>query len=175
MFVNGPSDRMQLVGVGELLHPGSCIVCGNGNCAEGYVRFGVNLEFEGELYLCWFCVVQSAEILGCLIPAEATTLREIAEGVAADNTLLRNENEALNERFKAFDAILSPSLAAIADLSNLPSSATSEESGDNSQTTGRPDRESSGSGSESNEPTKGTRPKRSVRSTASDPASAGIL
>jgi hypothetical protein len=166
---------MQLAGVGELLPPGSCIVCGNGNCAEGYIRFGVSLEFEGELYLCWFCVVQSAEILGCLIPAEAATLKEIAEGVASDNAVLRKKLEDANVRLSALDAILDRNFASLAGLSSLPDSSVSEESGDESQASGGSDNEPSGPDSEPIESTKGARPKRSLRTSASDATSAGIL
>jgi hypothetical protein len=175
MFENGPSDRMQLVGVGELLHPGSCIVCGNGTCAEGYIRFGVSLEFEGELYLCWFCVVQAAEVLKCLIPSEADTLREIADKVATENASLRKENEFANERLKAVDAIFSPSLADLARISSVFGENSNEESGDDSSTASGSDSEPTGTVTESDESTEGSGPKRSVRLATSDSSSAGIL
>lgn len=166
MFDHGPSDRMQLRGVGDLLPPGSCICCGNGNCREGYISYGVSLEFEGELYICWFCVVQSAEILGCLIPDEAKALRDIAEATAETNATLRSSLEEANERLAVIDRIFERGSTGLKLLGSVPDS----NSGEGNE--GEPDA-TTASESDSAESTSGKERKRTVRATAGN--SAGIL
>lgn len=91
MFENTPSDRVQLVGLGELLSPAKCMICGNGTCDEGYVKLGVFYDFEGEQYLCRNCVIQIAELFGCLTPEEAQHLQEQAATLATENAKLWEE------------------------------------------------------------------------------------
>lgn len=107
MFEHSPSDRMQLLGMGDLRPPGSCMHCGSGNSERGYIDFDVFREIEGESYVCATCVEQAAEILGCLIADEASTL--MADKLAAE---LKVEQlaEALinaNERLAVYDSALS--------------------------------------------------------------------
>lgn len=166
MFEHGPSDRMQLRGVGDLLPPGSCICCGNGNCREGYISFGVSLEFEGEMYLCWFCVVQASEILGCLIPDEAKALRDIAEATAETNADLRNQLEETNERLDAFNRIFERGTAGLKFVGSLPSNDTSEDNEGQSEV-------ATAAESDSAQSTPVSKSKRTVRASAGN--SAGIL
>lgn len=107
MFENGPSDRMQFVGMGGLTHPGVCMVCGNGTCEEGYVRLGVYFEYEGEMFLCVTCVIQAGEIIKMLTPDEAKALWETASNTQAHNVTLETELEKANERLAAYDSVLS--------------------------------------------------------------------
>lgn len=103
---NDPSARMQFAGMGELVHPGSCMVCGSGNCEEGYVRLGVYFEYEGEMYLCRTCLVQASELIGCVTPEEAVLIHKNA---AEYKDLWENadaELEKANERLAAYDRVL---------------------------------------------------------------------
>ncbi len=106
MFENTPSDRVQLVGLGQLLSPANCMICGNGTCEEGYAHLGVFLEFVGEAYLCRTCVVQIAELFRCLTPEEAHSLREDAAELAAKNVAYQEELRITNERLAAFDSLV---------------------------------------------------------------------
>lgn len=103
MFTNTPSDRVQVVGRGDLLHPGSCALCGSGNCDEGYVNTGIYYDYEGQVYFCITCTRQIAEVIGCLIPEEANILREQVNEVAKTNKNLTEQLEAANERLRAID------------------------------------------------------------------------
>lgn len=106
MFTNTPSDRVQLVGLGELLPPGYCMICKNGNCEEGYAKLDVFYDYEGEQYLCRLCVIQVAELFGCLTPEEAQHLQEQANKLASDYITAVSENEVLNERLRVFNDAL---------------------------------------------------------------------
>lgn len=103
MFTNTPSDRVQLVGRGDLRHPGCCAVCGSGNGEEGYVDLGVYYDYEGQMYLCWTCTAQVAEVIDCLLPSEAAILKELVEQTELRNKDLQTQLEAANERLRAFD------------------------------------------------------------------------
>jgi len=173
MFENGPSDRMQLRGVGELLPPGSCIVCGNGNCDKGYISPQVSLEWEGELYLCYYCVVQSAEIFGMMIPEEVAIIEQ-QNGMLNDQcAALRTELEENNERIRAYDVVLKPLAGLNLNLSDLSRLATSQKPESNvSNATDNVSGSTDGE-SESEESVKGKGPKRTIRVTAGDTADAG--
>ncbi len=103
VFTNTPSDRVQLVGLGELLHPGTCMLCGSGNCEEGYARLGVYYDYEGEQYLCRTCTIQVSELFGCLTPEEAGHLQETAADYAKVNEAVSRELIVANERLRVFD------------------------------------------------------------------------
>ena len=127
-----PSARMQLRGRGDgLMHPASCMVCGNGNCEQGYVDTGVNFDYEGQMYLCVLCVSQAAETAGMLGIELSRFLREQNESLAEKNAqvteLLRKTNDEL-EHYRA----LFPSPVA-ADVSSVVDPATSESSEDSEQ------------------------------------------
>jgi hypothetical protein len=105
MFEHSASDKMQFVGMGDLVHPGACLVCGNGTCTDGYINLGISHEWEGQCYLCWTCVVQTAEIIGCMIPVEVETLKEYIHDTERKNDLLRGELREANERLAAYDSV----------------------------------------------------------------------
>lgn len=116
MFTNTPSDRVQLVGLGELLPPGHCMICKNGNCEEGYAKLDVFYDYEGEQYLCRLCVIQLSELFGCLTPEEAQHLQDAAKEYASLNNDLFQENQVLSERLRVFNDALAgvaPSLPRI--------------------------------------------------------------
>jgi hypothetical protein len=80
------------------------MVCGTGNCDDGYIDLGVWYEFVGTCYICMNCIHQAAEVAGCLLPVEAATIRAAAERIGDQNTDLAKENEILRERLSIFDA-----------------------------------------------------------------------
>lgn len=126
MFENTPSDRVQLVGLGELLSPATCMICGNGTCDEGYVRLGVFYDFEGEQYLCRTCVIQVAELFGCLTPEEAQHLQHQAELLAAENATINTNLGDAHERLRVFyDALagISPDLSGVLSSNSSDSGA----------------------------------------------------
>lgn len=88
---NDPSARMQLRSLGELIHPGSCMVCGSGNCDEGYIDLGVFFDYEGSQYLCKHCCYQAGETFGMYTPDEIRQTQELAEKLAAENSQLKAE------------------------------------------------------------------------------------
>lgn len=150
MFENGPSDRMQFVGMGGLAHPGDCMVCKNGTCEKGYIRLGVYYDFEGEQYLCWYCLVQAAEILGCLIPDEANSLREVINNLVRENNVMTTELGKANERLAAFDFVLAgisglPSIDVILASADATQESESHDTVVDSNVEGRTDSESEAS------------------------------
>lgn len=100
-----PSDRMHVIGLGQLLHPGSCMVCGSGNSQDGYLSFGVFYDYEGHQYLCMDCALEAAETIRCLTPEETSHLMAQCESLATENAELMSKLEAANERLKAYDTL----------------------------------------------------------------------
>lgn len=88
---NDPSARMQLRSLGELVHPGTCMVCGNGNCEDGYIDLGVFFDYEGTMYLCKKCCYQAGETFGMFTPEEVRQTQDLAEKLAQANETLTQE------------------------------------------------------------------------------------
>lgn len=103
---NQYDERMQLRNPGELMHPGSCCVCGSGNNEEGYLDIGVYYDYEGQVYLCMTCVEQAAVTVGLLNRGEAKHLQETNERLAEQHASLTSELEKANERLSHYDALL---------------------------------------------------------------------
>lgn len=106
--VTTPSDRVQLIGQGQLMHPGCCALCGSGNSEDGYVDTGIFYDYEGQVYFCVTCATQIANVIGCLAADEvqhlqallaetATQLKEVKEAHARDAERLNDyDNLMLN-------------------------------------------------------------------------------
>lgn len=105
--MNTSSDRMQVVGLGDLLHPGACALCGNGTCVDGYVNTSIFYDYEGTVYLCMRCVEQLCTVVGALLPEEAVQLRIHTEQIAAKCAELEAENNDLRNRVDSWDSVLS--------------------------------------------------------------------
>ncbi len=170
MFEHSPSDRMQLVGVGDLLPPGCCMHCGNGTHKEGYLRLDINIDYFGECYLCTTCLIQAAEVIKCLIPEEADALRTLAEQVAQENILLREQVDEQDKRLALLDQYLEPFRSGLsADSISIPSGTQPDEnSGQQPQVTDGASTESATAEPKSSESNKNSGRKRSVRVAASD-------
>lgn len=128
MFEHGPSDRMQLLGAGELPAPGSCIICGSSDPERKFVFLGIHLDFLGALLLCDLCLTQSAEKIGCMAPSVAEMLHLQDQKLATSNAELQRVNEALNDRLSHYDAVLGHlDSALITDRAGINSSSDSDE------------------------------------------------
>lgn len=88
-----PSDRMQVRSLGELQHPASCMICGNGNCDDGYLDLGVFFDYEGTMYLCMTCARQAGETIGLYTPEEVKQIISHGEELATKVAELTSELE----------------------------------------------------------------------------------
>lgn len=111
MSAKSPSEKIQVVGLGDLLSPAACIVCGNGTCQDGYISFGIFVDYVGSLYLCMTCMLQAAETADCSGPVETEMNRTLLAQLKEENSTLRKDKETLNERLRVF----SDALAGIRD------------------------------------------------------------
>lgn len=100
-----PSARMQLVNIGELLHPAACMVCGNGTSQDGYLRLGVYFDYEGECYLCVRCLTEAGETIGMLTSDEAEHLTGLSAATSTDLADAKEKLEAANERLNHYDTL----------------------------------------------------------------------
>jgi len=105
-FTNTPSDRVQLRGLGELQHPGSCALCGSGNCEDGYVDLGIYYDYEGQMYLCVICVKQVAGVIDMIPSEEVQFMQAAAEELALKFKALEDENLRYRERLAAYDVLV---------------------------------------------------------------------
>lgn len=108
MFNIDPSGKIKLTAKGYLSPPSSCLVCGNGNCEEGYLDLGTYIDYYGQAYMCWFCVVQAAETISCVIPEDAAKMEAMMQEVVESRDSLAKELETANERINAYSIILGP-------------------------------------------------------------------
>ena len=86
-----PSGRVQRIGSGDLLPPGTCILCGTGFCDDGFIDFGVNLEWFGQIYFCATCALEIGGSVGAYSSAEVNHINGLFN-VAVE------ERNALKER-----------------------------------------------------------------------------
>lgn len=116
-------SKMQLVGRGDLVPPGTCMVCGSGNYDYGYIDMGVWFEFHGNAYLCLLCLAEAGNIVGMLTSEEAKRLAEQSGAIAKHNAVLTKELEEANARLRVFD----DAMRSIADRSGSVSSITTDQ------------------------------------------------
>lgn len=172
-FEHSPSDRMQLVGQGDLILPGVCVHCRSGNHENGYIDLDVFFDYEGKIYLCSTCLTQAGEIIGMLTPGEAEFIREMNEELVAKVGDLTSELDKANERLKAFDSLLAGAIASNPDVVPVLNQSTPEVIGTpdevaNDATEGEPEPEESVTSdgpSDVSEPTGSNgKPKRTISS-----------
>lgn len=105
-----PGARMQIVGLGELMHPGTCMVCGSGTRDSGYVRLGVYYDYEGEMYLCKeFCLPELIKTVNGLTEDEAKTMVDMSNTILEQHEALKAELERANGRLLHYDSLLNVS------------------------------------------------------------------
>jgi hypothetical protein len=103
---NDPSARFQVRSRGELMHPGACMVCGNGTHEQGYVDLGVFYDYEGTMYLCMTCALQVAALIGCVLPEEIESLKKTNEQIAQERNDLRKELDHAQHHVDTANALL---------------------------------------------------------------------
>lgn len=111
VFGDSASGLFQVLGRGELPLPGQCLACGNGTREEPFVFLGIHIDFHGALILCNLCLIQAAELVGCMAPSIADRNIKLATMAVDENVTLKLENEALRERLAVFDSALSAILS----------------------------------------------------------------
>lgn len=119
---NDPSARMQLRTRGELVHPGRCMVCGNGNCDEGYLDLGVFFDYEGTMYLCFLCCTQAGETIGMFTPEEVKSQQELIEKLTIQNAQQGDELD----HARPIVSIFTNALDDLANSGFLPTAIASE-------------------------------------------------
>ena len=100
--MNDPSARMQVRGIGDLMHPGACAVCGNGNSINGYVDIGVYYEYEGQVYLCMLCAEEFVATIGGATADELLVTAELTSRSLEENEQLKSEVEKLNGELEQY-------------------------------------------------------------------------
>jgi len=131
MFEHSASDKMQLLGAGELPTPNSCVVCGSGDTTRKFVFLGIHVDYYGAILLCDLCLVQTAEKIGCLAPEIAEKIHNESVELAEQNKDLRSEVGALRERLSLYDRLLADSdLSSVGINSVVDSSNHTDEPGE---------------------------------------------
>jgi hypothetical protein len=113
-----PDSKMRRRGLGDLMHPACCAVCGSGNCENGYIDIGVYFDYEGQVYLCMFCVNELADTAGLLNEAEAKFLMKQNEDLATQHKSLINLLESANEKLDHYNALFSDRFNSHPDVVN---------------------------------------------------------
>lgn len=99
--------RMRYRGIGDLMFPGICCVCGSGTREEGYVDIGVYYEYEGQMYLCLTCLTEAAETGGMLSLEVSNELKRLATQIAEDYTKLAEQYKEAKARLEHYDSLFS--------------------------------------------------------------------
>lgn len=181
---NDPSARMQVRSRGELMHPGTCMVCGSGTRDEGYLDLQVFFDYEGTMYLCHTCVTQAGETIGMFTPEQVQSQLSLLEQLTQENAKYKEELDNVRPIISAFEHFMStasPSNPSISDFvreesESLPAVVNGDSESVSAVTGGKPadsndDDSSSTDGSdegksESEEPAKVTKRPRSTGTAA---------
>lgn len=165
-----PSDRVQLRSQSELRDPGSCALCGSGNCDEGYVDTGVWIDYHGNVYFCMNCMRQIVGTIRALTPEEAQELIDQSNSVLAENAELTKEVEELREYKRSVDNLLSglADRVSLSDLGTNPGSGESDGASD-----GVNDGPPAGSEDGESTPKKSGTRRRSVRTKPAESSNSG--
>lgn len=126
MRVTTPSDRVQVIGRGQLRDPGACALCGNGTCDDGYVDLDIYYDWEGQVYLCMNCAKQVAETIGCLLPAESAHLESLNKTIAEELAQLKEDYLDAKSRLDVYDAAIAATVAQQRSTANAVEGAEPE-------------------------------------------------
>lgn len=105
-----PLGRFQMRSRGELQLPGSCMICGSGTCDEGYVDFGIFVDYHGTLYFCVPCVKEVAQVIGCITPEDNDIFAEATEEKLALLVETQKELEDARKHIDNLNAVLTSKL-----------------------------------------------------------------
>lgn len=110
-----PSRRIIARNRGELMPPGCCKICGNGDTERTYVDFGIFVDYEGTWYICNVCFKEAAvDVMGYFTREEHLSLLATNNQLAEQVSKLQAELDqygSLNDVLGRFGL----SVAAIAD------------------------------------------------------------
>jgi len=126
MFDHTPSDKFQLRGLGDLPSPANCYGCGSGTNEQGYVDLGVFVDYHGQMLLCYTCVCQVAEVIGCLVPLEVLEMKSQHERLARENKDLKAMLEDKNDELATVNGVLAFLESRATSVNDVPSSEVSE-------------------------------------------------
>ncbi len=157
-YEHTPSDKVQVRDIGSLQAPGTCALCGSGNCEEGYVDTGVWVDYFGNVYYCITCMEQITSVLGHLTKAEAQQLTDTSNELLAANRALTEENEALRVYKSKFDDLLVSAFGDSLDLDFSVGEGSNQPVGETSSVSEQPVNESDAGESEPAESVKGSGP-----------------
>lgn len=125
-----PDSRMRKRGLGDLMHPGVCAVCGNGTYEPGYIDIGVYYDYEGQVYLCLACVNEIADTAGLLTDTEAQFLCIQNKDFAEKNEKLVHDLKVANERLQHYDALFNSNFESHPDVISDLESEDKQEDGE---------------------------------------------
>lgn len=117
-------SKFQLRNLGSLMHPACCLACGVGNRQEGYVDLATFFDYEGQMYLCRYCLEEAAEVMGCLTEREAEAIQARSLELASENKQLTEKLNAAESRLASIDLLIAP---LVGDLISNPASEDSSE------------------------------------------------
>lgn len=106
MRIPDPSDRMQVRAVGELQQPASCLICGTGNCDEGYLDLAVFIDYVGTAYLCKTCLYEGAETFGMFTPDEVASQQKLLDELNKANAELQEQLDAALKHVDSANTLL---------------------------------------------------------------------
>ncbi len=173
-YEHTPSDRVQVRSQGELQAPGACALCGSGNCEDGYVDFGLWLDFHGTVYLCITCTEQIIGVLGALTLDESKQLTETNNELIVANRELTEEIEALREYKSKFDDLLVNAFGDSLDIDFNLGEGSNRSSGTADSVPEQPTDESDSGESESKESVTSDGPSGTKRPKRRNPADSGF-
>lgn len=137
--------RFRLVGVGELTHPGECFVCRSGTRQEGYVNLDVYFDFEGQMYICNYCLNEVGAVMGMLNSEESEFLKNHAAVLAKELDEVKEKLRNAEHRLSSYDDVLRPLAVSISSATELASSSDApKQSADKSASGGASDNAPSG-------------------------------
>lgn len=177
-MVNGPSDvdpskLTQLRSRGQLMHPGTCAICGNGTCDEGYLDTGIYYDYEGHVYICLVCVrTEVLPQIGAIPYEEAEYIKNERQADATRILELENELVETKEKYRelamALDVIRRGSDLTLNDPTPIVDEDGQEESGSDDKDLTLPPESTDSGKSGSKKPSKGKGPDDSNESSGSD-------
>lgn len=128
-----PSRRMVARTRGELMPPGCCKICGNGDTERTYLDFGIFVDYEGSWYICNVCFNEAAvEVMGYFTREEHLQLLGTNNQLVDQIEKLQAELDSygsLNEVLGRFGL----SATSINDLPRIPSLPVPVEDGKGSE------------------------------------------
>lgn len=133
-----PSDRVQLIGRSQLMHPGCCALCGSGNCEDGYVDTGIYYDYEGQVYFCMTCTEQIISVVSGFTADQVALLNSTLAEKVEELSSVKEELETARGRLQHYDILLSGIASVGVSGISTPSTRASEAEQAESELTDEP-------------------------------------